>query len=943
MTDDRIVKDTARDPEREALGSTRGGVRAAAGKVAKKAAKKVTRKAVRKETAKKTAAAGRTTKKKVAAAGKTAKAAAKKDKPAPPGTDTSAPEAVAPTSRATKTSASRSRVASAREAISVARPAAANGEVNGTASSPLLPAAGQLDVRAIAEAIARMLPNVPRDPGYLRAGSPAGVAGAPAAKTARKPLYCAGCPHNASTRLPAGSRAGAGIGCHYMAQWMVRNTQTVTHMGGEGANWIGQAPFTSEKHLFVNLGDGTFSHSGVLAIRAAVAAGVDVTYKVLANDAVAMTGGQPVDGGLSVAGIVAQVLAEGVAAVRVVSDDPKRHRGALPRSVPVLPRRRLDAVQRQLRDLPGCTVLVYDQACAAELRRRRKRGLVPDPDVRVAINDAVCEGCGDCSRQSNCVAVAPLATAFGVKRTIDQSACNKDLACLTGLCPALVTLHGAKPKRLDAPAIAANLANRLPAPTIAADGAAILFAGVGGTGIVTAAQLLATAAHLDGKPVYALDMTGLAQKGGAVLSHVRIGDAPATAIPAQGTDLLLAADAFAAASREALTTLAPRRTTAVLASRIAPTAEFVLGQPEADADGARERLRRRVRSLRMVDAGALAKRLFGSNAAANVLLLGYAWQLGAVPASRDAMRRAIVLNGTAVADNLAAFECGRAAAQDLGLLPAAVRGPASVAMQRPPDVPPTLAGRIAERRACLAAYQDDALAARYERLVQRLRAAERAVDPHSTAVAEAAAEGYFKLLAPKDEYEVARLFAAAASTSGGNLFLARLGREFAPGFSVKFHFGHDLLPWRRGGTDRRKVAIGTWVLPVLRLLAWARRWRGTRLDPFRRRPDNRRARALLRLFEADYAWLCDHLAPGNLADAAALARLPAAIKGFGAVREQAAAAALGERRRLLARLRGALLPLPPQPIVAPTPTRCASATGTIIAADAPVRRDTVAP
>ena len=814
--------------------------------------------------------------------------------------------------------------------------AAANG--HGAGHGPLLPAGGELDVRTIAEAIAATLPNGPPDANRLRATALAeeGLADAPEAKTARKPMYCAGCPHNASTQLPAGSRAGAGIGCHYMVQWMGRNTQTVTHMGAEGANWIGQAPFTAEKHLFVNLGDGTFSHSGILAIRAAVAAGVNVTYKVLANDAVAMTGGQPVDGGPTVADIVAQVLAEGVAVVRVVSNDPKRHRrGALPRSVSVFPRHRLSAVQRELRELPGCTVLVYDQACAAELRRRRKRGLAPDPDLRVAINDAVCEGCGDCSRQSNCVAVAPLPTAFGVKRTIDQSACNKDLACLAGLCPALVTLRGAKPRRLDAAAIAADLAERLPAPTIAAATANILIAGVGGTGIVTAAQLLATAAHLDGKPVYALDMTGLAQKGGAVLSHVRVGAAPATRIPACSVDLLLAADILAATSREALTALSPRRTTAVLASGVAPTAEFVLGQPAADAGNPRQRLLPRVRSLRAVDAGGLATRLFGSSAAANVLLLGYAWQLGAVPASRDALRRAIVLNRTAAADNLAAFECGRAAAQDLGLLPAAARGPASVAMQPPPGVPPTLTGRIASRRAHLAVYQDDALAGRYERLVQRLRAAEQAVDPRSTAVAAAVAEGYFKLLAPKDEYEVARLFTASAAAAGRrSQFMARLEREFAPGFSVQLHFGHDMLPWRRGGGERRKLVVGGgWMLPVLRLLARARRWRGTWLDPFRRRPDNRRSRTLLRLFEADYAWLCNHLAPGNLADAAALARLPATIRGFGAVRRQAAEAALAERRRLLARLRRAPVAMP-RPTAAPPPG--------IIAPEAPVRRDAVA-
>ena len=807
---------------------------------------------------------------------------------------------------------------------------------------PLLPVAGELDVPTIAAALAAALPEGPPDRSYLQAmaADEASLAGTEDMKTARKPLFCAGCPHNASTRLPAGSRAGAGIGCHYMAQWMDRNTAAVTHMGAEGANWIGQAPFTSERHLFVNLGDGTFFHSGILAIRAAVAAGVNITYKVLANDAVAMTGGQPVDGSLDVADIVAQVQAEGVAAVRVVCDDPRRlRRSPLPRSVPVHGRERLDQVQRELRELPGCTVLVYDQTCAAELRRRRKRGQAPDPDVRVAINDAVCEGCGDCSRQSNCVAVAPLPTALGEKRTIDQSACNKDLSCLAGLCPALVTLRGAKPKRTATTALRKHLADRVPPPVPSAATANILIAGVGGTGIVTVAQVLATAAHLDGKPAYALDMTGLAQKGGAVLSHIRIGDGPATRIPARGAELLIGADPIAAASREALAAIAPWRTDAVLATNVAPTAEFVLNQPPADAAAAQRRLRHRVRELRTVAAGTLATRLFGTNAAANILLLGYAWQLGTVPVSLPSLRRAIALNGVAVVDNLTAFECGRAAAWDLALLPKAVRSPAPIAMQPPPSED-TFEARVAARSAHLVAYQDAALASRYQRLVRRLHVAEQAVAPGSSLLAEAAAEGYFRLLAVKDEYEVARLFTmpaggGARSDDGKSLFLARLGREFAPGFAVTFHFGRDVLPWRTGNR-RGKVAVGAWVLPLLRLLAKGRRWRGSWLDPFRLRPDSRRAQALRTLFEQDYAWLASHLSRGNLATAAALARLPASIKGFGAVREAAADAALAVRERLRAQLRA---PINGTGAIRPAIVRRAPA---IIAADAPARREPVA-
>ena len=385
----------------------------------------------------------------------------------------------------------------------------------------VLPATGLLDVATVAAALADVLPRVASNR-YRRevAARQRAANAAQLAKEARKPLFCAGCPHNLSTRVPGGSRAGAGIGCHYMAQWMNRATSTVTHMGAEGVNWIGQAPFTDERHIFVNLGDGTYFHSGILAIRAAVAAGVNVTYKILVNDAVAMTGGQAVDGSLTVADIVAQVQAEGVSAVRVVSDLPRRHQEA---PFAVVPRSRFDAIQRELRATSGCTVLVYEQTCATELRRRRKRGRAPDPNVRVVINDAVCEGCGDCSRQSNCVAVTPLDTEFGTKRSIDQSACNVDLSCLAGFCPAFVTVYDAQLQRpaLDQAELDALVA-RLPAPTVKRAAADILIAGVGGTGMVTLSQLLGTAAHLDGKFAATLDMTGLAQKGGAVFGHVRL-------------------------------------------------------------------------------------------------------------------------------------------------------------------------------------------------------------------------------------------------------------------------------------------------------------------------------------------------------------------------------------------------------------------------------------
>ena len=788
------------------------------------------------------------------------------------------------------------------------------GGLEGNASetrAPLgFPSCGELDVPAIAATLAATLKRV-TDTGYLGEVAMTTAAlpdDALHAKEARRPIYCAGCPHNTSTRVPVGSRAAAGIGCHYMAQWMDRNTATVTHMGAEGVNWIGQAPFTDEQHIFANLGDGTYFHSGILAIRAAVAAGVNITYKILVNDAVAMTGGQPVEGGLSVADVVTQVRAEGVADVRVVSDDPERHRK---RGFPVLARRRLDAVQRELRSTPGCTVIVYEQTCAAELRRRRKRGQAPDPDVRVVINDAVCEGCGDCSVQSNCVAVEPLATEFGLKRAINQTACNKDLSCLDGFCPALVTVSGAKPR--IAKRTHDDVATRIPDPDIRHESANILIAGVGGTGIVTVSQLLGTAAHLDGRYASTLDMTGLAQKGGAVLSHVRISPLdtphPPTRIPAVSVDMLIGADAVTAGSRDVLPLISAQRTTVVLNTHVAPTSEFVLRQHD-DVDLVRLEARVRDRASRTatVDADAASRALFGSTATANVFLLGHAYQTGAIPVSAAALERAITLNGVAVDDNLAAFRHGRLAAHvdpasnpeadGLGEPVALPHAPVEV-MQ--PCRSETVAERIAVRRAFLVDYQDEKLAQRFEDLVERVRTVEARVHPTEDALVEAVAESYFKLLAIKDEYEVARLFSRRPAGIAMD-FTDKLASQFEPGFKTTYHFAPPLLARRDSRGRPGKIALGGWFGPALRMLARLRWLRGKALDPFRHTAERRLEREMLATFEADVETIVESLDAANHATCVALAKLPAGVKGFGPVKEAAARAAQARRERYLADL-----------------------------------------
>jgi indolepyruvate ferredoxin oxidoreductase len=728
----------------------------------------------------------------------------------------------------------------------------------------------------------------------------------------RIPYFCPGCPHNTSTVVPEGSRAYAGIGCHFMAHWMDRATEGFTQMGGEGSNWIGEAPFSKTPHVFQNLGDGTYIHSGSLAIRAAHAAGVNITFKILYNDAVAMTGGQTLDGGITVSQIARQVLAEGVEKMVVVTDEPHKYpAGFIPADVPVFHRHDLQAVQEELRKTPGVSVLIYDQTCAAEKRRRRKRGLFPDPDKRVFINPAVCEGCGDCGVKSNCVAVMPLETELGTKRAIDQSACNKDFSCLEGFCPSFVTVHGAKVRksrqavRADS-GVTAMLAS-LPEPSQPALEMpyTMLVTGVGGTGVVTISAVLGQAAHLEGKGFGAIDMTGLAQKGGAVACHMRVArDAEqihAIRAGVAGADLVLGCDLVVTASNAALATVRPDHTAVVYSDYEMHTAAFtrnanlkVPGPALRHAIG--ERAGRA--PVHHFDAHTAAVKLFGDSIAANILLLGYAYQLGAVPIGAAAIEQAIELNGAAVEMSRAAFRFGRLVAHDM----AAVERIMGVAAEPSAPRAPTLEDIVAYRATHLAAYQDAALAERYRARVAALAEAERSKTPGRAGLAEAVARGYHKLLAYKDEYEVARLYTDPA-------FEAALSEQFEAHGRLQFHLAPPLLARRDKRTgEPRKITFGRWMRPAFRLLAKGKRYRGTAWDVFGYNKDRRMERRMIADYEALLDEIAERLSPATHHTAVALAGLPLEIRGFGHVKERNRKAAKGREATLLADLRA---PSPP--------------------------------
>jgi indolepyruvate ferredoxin oxidoreductase len=719
-----------------------------------------------------------------------------------------------------------------------------------------------------------------------------------AAVPPRTPYFCAGCPHNRSTRVPDGSCALGGVGCHLMATWMGRDTLTISQMGGEGATWLGMAAHSATPHVFANMGDGTYYHSGLLAIRAAVAAGVNITYKILVNGAVAMTGGQPVDGPLTVPQITRQLDAEGVRRIVVVADEPGKYGAAgFAPGVAVRPRGDLAAVQRELRATPGVTALVFDQACATEQRRRRRGGGEAEPPRRVFIHEAVCEGCGDCGLQSNCLAVVPVATEFGRKAAIDQHACNQDLSCLDGCCPALVTVAGGSLRRPPAAALPGGALADPVLPSLAQP-YSLLVAGVGGTGVVTLAAIVGMAAHLDGHGVTVLDQTGLAQKGGAVLSHLRIaarqGELHAPRICTGGADALIGCEARVAAGAEALSRLRAGRTRAVVSVVPAGGGDFVRGDAGAAEVPTLDALLATLGAdaLDVVDAARLARRLVGLPLAANLILLGFAWQRGLLPVTREALRQAIEMNGVAVEENLLAFEWGRRAAAD---------GEGTEATARSVEPEPaahrlsaSLDETIARRYQALVAYQDQRHARRYADLVARARAAEQRIAPGSTRLAQAVARGAFRLLACKDEYEVARLYADPS-------FGESLRRTFAGDVRLHLHLAIPILAPVEAATGApRKREYGPWILPALRLLARCRRLRGSRLDPFRSGAERRLDRALLAEYEATLSTLLDGLRADNLALAASIAALPEEIRGFGPVRARSAQAARARQAELMA-------------------------------------------
>ncbi len=705
----------------------------------------------------------------------------------------------------------------------------------------------------------------------------------------RTPYFCSGCPHNSSTRVPEGSIARAGIGCHYMAQWMDRDNQGYTQMGGEGASWIGEAPFSKRPHVFQNIGDGTYYHSGLMAIRAAIAAKVNITYKILYNDAVAMTGGQAVDGALTVPQISRQMAAEGARQIVVVTDEPEKYplsAGFAP-DVTVRHRDELDQVQRELREIEGTTVLIYDQTCAAEKRRRRKRGMMVDPPKRVFINDAVCEGCGDCGLASNCVSILPLETELGRKRQIDQSSCNKDFSCIKGFCPSFVTVEdreGRDPLRGKQNKSLPDIPD-LPEPELppVGDGYGIVVAGVGGTGVVTIGALLGMAAHLEGRGAAVLDMTGLAQKGGPVTSHLRVAASPddiqTTRIATGGARLLLGCDLMVASSKSALATVDPEH-----GHVIANDNESITGDFTRDADLAMpgDRLRSTIESasddrVRFVQANRLATALLGDAIGTNLFMVGFAYQHGLLPVSADAIERAIELNRVAIDMNRNAFRLGRLAAHD----PKAVED-----MARPSNVTAlksqaTSLDDIIERRcAYLTDYQDEAYALRYRNLVTRVREVEAQQATGMNGLADAAARYYFKLLAYKDEYEVARLYS-------DDVFKEKLAREFVDGTKLSVHLAPPLFAKRDPVTGYPlKKAYGPWVFSAFKWLSKLRGLRGTAFDPFGYTAERKTERQLITHYEALVVEILTRLDRDNHALAVDILSLPEHIRGFGHVKER---------------------------------------------------------
>jgi indolepyruvate ferredoxin oxidoreductase len=755
----------------------------------------------------------------------------------------------------------------------------------------LLPSKGALDANRIAIAIGeRVLEKTPHRALEARVAAlkQAEEVLAEGKDIATRGYYfCAGCPYNSGTVVPEGSRAYAGIGCHYMVLRMDRQTEGYTQMGAEGANWVGEAPFSKRGHVFQNIGDGTYNHSGSLAIRAAAIAGVNITYRIYHNDAVALTGGQKVDGEMTIDQIARQVAAEGAKRVVVVAEEPDRYpkTAVWPPGTKIYGREKLDAVQQELAEVGGLSVLIYDQVCAAEKRRRRKRGTYPDPDARIVINELVCEGCGDCGVQSNCVALVPVETEFGRKRAVDQSTCNKDTSCIKGFCPSFVTVHGAKRHERSTEV---DFALPEVAPPELMDGFAMLITGVGGTGVVTIGAIIAMAAHLEGKGAGVIDMAGLAQKGGPVTSHVRIAPTPgsvkAIRVAAGGADTILACDMVVAGSAKSLAAIRPNHTRAFVNTHETYPGEFTR---DPDMTLPTRRLlaaisgRAGAERTRAIEATEIATALLGDAIATNMFMLGLAFQSGAIPLTAAAIGRAIELNGVDVAMNRAAFAWGRRAAVE----PDKVAEIAASLTGRSRPAALTVDALVERRAEFLAAYQDEGYARRYSAAVQRIREAEFAVAPGRDNLARAVALNLFRLMAIKDEYEVARLY-----TDGS--FDKQLGREFASWGRIEFHLAPPILAREDRATGRpEKRKYGSWMVRGLRLLSSMRRFRGTMLDPFRYSADRKLERRLLADYEETLAIIGANLRADNYLAAVAFAAYPEKIRGYGPLKADSAAKA----------------------------------------------------
>jgi indolepyruvate ferredoxin oxidoreductase len=772
----------------------------------------------------------------------------------------------------------------------------------------LVPEYGELNGTIIAQIIANRFLDEGANNCLVSAAAAIGArtsdTNRPAAPPERSPWFCAGCPHNSSTKVPEGSRALAGIGCHTMAVYMDRQTAAYTHMGGEGGTWIGQAPFTTAKHVFQNIGDGTYYHSGLMAIRAAVSSGVNITYKILFNDAVALTGGQPMDGDLFPWTISRQIAAEGVGRIDVVSDEPEKYTDGLDWApqVEIHHRRELERLQLELREIKGVTAIIYDQTCAAEKRRRRKRGLYPDPARRVFINDAVCEGCGDCNSISNCVAVRPLDTELGRKRVIDQSSCNKDFSCLEGFCPSFVSVEGGAVRKSEPPVSNfSNPAAHLPHPDLPEIGKAynILLTGIGGTGVVTIGANLGMAAHLEGKGCSVLDQTGLSQKNGAVMSHVSINNDPekvlGTRIGTAMSDLIIGFDMVVAAGKEAINTISSTRTKAVINDHLVPIAAFA-ERPDMPLDaGSYNTVIKTALGdghVDFFDATQQASKLLGDSIASNTFQLGYSYQKGYIPLHAASIEEAIRLNNVAVEMNLRAFAWGRVAAEEPKQLDSLVGS-----TQKFIPLEFNLDEFIQHRIVDLTAYQSETYAKRYIAIINKFRDTLTTNNLDRYTLVEAVARSLYKLMAYKDEYEVARAY-----TDGS--YLAKLQAEFDGDYKIKFHFAPPLFAQKDLLTGRPiKKEYGSFMWWILKILAPLKVLRGSVLDPFGYLPDRREERRLIVDYQTLLCEINDNLTLESYELAVKLASLPMKIRGFGHIKERTIKEFKVEQRELLNKFR----------------------------------------